>query len=280
MLLCQISDFHLRPDRRLAYRRVDTATMLERCVARILALPQRPDAVIATGDLVDFGTEGEYRLLRALLAPLPMALYLMPGNHDAREALRAVFDDHPYLRQCAPFVQYAIDDHPLRLVALDTLVPGRGDGELCAERLAWLERTLAAAPWRPTVVALHHPPFETGIGHMDRLGLAGIDGLAEVIARHGQVERLISGHIHRPITARFAGTVATTCPSTAHQIALDLAPDARDDFVMEPPAFQLHRWNGRTLVTHTVYVDAFDGPYPFSPKAPERPQPPGPDGSP
>ena len=277
MLLCQISDFHVRPDRRLAYRRVDTATMLERCVARILALPQRPDAVIATGDLVDFGTEGEYRLLRELLAPLPMALYLMPGNHDAREALRASFADHAYLRQWAPFVQYAIDDHPLRLVALDTVVPGRGEGALCVERLAWLDATLAAAPSRPTVVALHHPPFETGIGHMDRLGLAGIDGLAEVIARHPQVERLISGHIHRPITARFAGTVATTCPSTAHQIALDLAPDARDAFVMEPPAFQLHRWDGRALVTHTVYVDAFDGPHPFSAKAQDRSQPSRPD---
>ena len=103
------------------------------------------------------------------------------------------------------------------------------------------------------------------------------DGLAEVIARHPQVERLISGHIHRPITARFAGTVATTCPSTAHQIALDLAPDARDAFVMEPPAFQLHRWDGRALVTHTVYVDAFDGPHPFSAKAQDRSQPSRPD---
>ena len=263
MLLCQISDLHIKPDRKLAYRKVDTATMLERCVARILALPQVPDVVIATGDLVDFGTEAEYRLLRGLLAPLTMPLYLLPGNHDAREGLRAVFDDHAYLRQWAPFVQYAIDDHPLRIVALDTVVPGQGGGALCAERLAWLERTLAAQPWRPTVVALHHPPFAIGIGHMDRVGLAGIDDLAEVIARHPQVERLIAGHLHRPIVARFAGTVATVCPSPAHQVALDLDPQAPDDFVMEPPAFQLHRWDGRTLVTHTAYVERFDGPYPF-----------------
>ena len=263
MLLCQISDLHIKPDRKLAYRKVDTATMLERCVARILALPQVPDVVIATGDLVDFGTEAEYRLLRGLLAPLTMPLYLLPGNHDAREGLRAVFDDHAYLRQWAPFVQYAIDDHPLRIVALDTVVPGQGGGALCAERLAWLERTLAAQPWRPTVVALHHPPFATGIGHMDRVGLAGIDDLAEVIARHPQVERLIAGHLHRPIVARFAGTVATVCPSPAHQVALDLDPQAPDDFVMEPPAFQLHRWDGRTLVTHTAYVERFEGPYPF-----------------
>ena len=145
MLLCQISDLHIKPDRKLAYRKVDTATMLERCVARILALPQVPDVVIATGDLVDFGTEAEYRLLRGLLAPLTMPLYLLPGNHDAREGLRAVFDDHAYLRQWTPFVQYAIDDHPLRIVALDTVVPGERRGALIASARSRPSRTKGSA---------------------------------------------------------------------------------------------------------------------------------------
>jgi len=263
MLLCQISDLHIKAERRLAYGRVDTASMLERCVARILALPQRPDAVIATGDLVDLGSPAEYALLRELLAPLTMPLYLLPGNHDERTALRDAFPEHDYLRQSDEFVQYAIDAHPLRLVALDTVIPGSGAGELCARRLEWLERTLSQREWTPTIVAMHHPPFATGIGHMDRLGLTGIDGLASVLARHGQVERVVAGHLHRPITVRFGGTIASTCPSPAHQVALDISPDAPDRFTMEPPAFQLHWWSGRHLVTHTAYVDAADGPYPF-----------------
>jgi 3',5'-cyclic-AMP phosphodiesterase len=78
-----------------------------------------------------------------------------------------------------------------------------------------------------------------------------------------QVERVIAGHLHRPIVARFAGTVASTCQSPAHQVALDIAPDAADDFILEPPGFQLHWWNGRQLVTHTAYIGEFDGPYPF-----------------
>ena len=264
MLLCQISDTHIKAGRRLAYGKVDTAGMLERCVQQVLALPQQPDAVIVTGDLVDLGRPDEYALLRELLAPLAsIPLYLLPGNHDEREALRGAFPEHAYLRQWTPFIQYAIDEHPLRLVALDTVVPMRGEGELCADRLAWLDRALAAVPDKPTVVALHHPPFVTGIGHMDKVGLAGRDDLAAVIARHPQVERVIAGHLHRPITVRFAGTVASTCPSPAHQVALDLAPDAADDFVMEPPAFQLHWWNGQALVTHTAYIGEFDGPHPF-----------------
>jgi Icc protein len=262
MLLAQISDTHIKPQRRLAYGIVDTATMLERAVEALLALKQRPDAVIATGDLVDLGRPEEYGLLREILAPLPMPLYLLPGNHDERAALRAAFPDHDYLRQWAPFVQYAIDAHPLRLVALDSVIPREGGGLLCAERLAWLDRTLAQSD-QPTVVAIHHPPFATGIGHMDRLMLAQPEALAAVIRRHPQVERVIAGHLHRPITCRFAGTVASVCPSTAHQVALDLAPDAPDDFVLEPPAFQLHVQTASGLVTHTAYIGDYPGPYPF-----------------
>ena len=263
MLLCQITDTHIKAEGKLAYGIVDTAGFLERCVAHVLKLPQQPDAVIMTGDLVDYGRADEYALLRELLAPLTMPLYLLPGNHDERAQLRASFPDHPYLHQWPPFVQYAIDDLPVRIVALDTVVPLQGGGQLCAERLAWLDRTLAARPGVPTVVAMHHPPFVTGIGHMDKVGLEGIEPLRAVIARHPQVERVIAGHLHRPITVRFGGTVASTCPSPAHQVVLDIAPDARDDYILEPPAFQLHWWNGSTLVTHTAYIGEFDGPYPF-----------------
>ena len=266
LLVCQISDLHIKPPGRLSYRQVDCAAMLARCVQEILRLRQRPDLVIATGDLVDFGRPDEYRHLRELLAPLPMPLYLIPGNHDERGALRDAFPDHPYLRQWQPFVQYAIEDWPVRIVALDTVIPGQGGGELCEERLAWLERTLAAQPEKPTLVIMHHPPFPTLIGHMDKLGLLrGSDGLAKVIARHPQVERVLCGHLHRPIQARFAGTLASTCPSPAHQVALDLAPDAASAFTMEPPGFQLHGWKkGFGVVSHTAFIGDFAGPFPFS----------------
>ena len=262
MILCQITDLHIKPERKLAYGVVDTATMLERCVQQIRALPQRPDAVIATGDLVDGGTHAEYALLRELLTPLTMPVYLLPGNHDERNALRQSFAGHRYLQSDSPFIQYAIEDHPLRLVVLDTVIPGQGGGTLCDERLQWLEQTLAASD-KPTVVALHHPPFLTGIGHMDRVGFDTPAKLERVIARHPQVERVIAGHLHRPITVRFGGTVASTCPSPAHQVVLDLSHHGADNFIMEPRAFQLHWWSGQQLVTHTAYIGDFGREYPF-----------------
>ena len=265
MSIAQITDTHIRPDGVLAYGRVDTAPYLARAVEHLLRLRPRPDVVLATGDLVDAGSADEYRRLRALLAPLPMPVYLIPGNHDARDALTHVFADHAYLPRNRPFIQYVVEEHPVRLVALDTLVPGQAGGLLCEERLDWLAARLAEAPDRPTVIFMHHPPFVTGIAHMDRYGLARAHEFAEVVRRHPQVERVLCGHLHRPIQACVGGTLASTAPSTAHQVVLDLEEGNPLMFVMEPPACQLHVWRpGAGLVSHTSYIGDFDGPYWFS----------------
>jgi 3',5'-cyclic AMP phosphodiesterase CpdA len=266
MLLAQISDLHIKRPGAVAYRRVDTAAALARCVARLNALVPRPDAVVVTGDLVDLGSAEEYQYLRSLLAPLAIPFYLLVGNHDARDALRDAFQQQPWLHTGGEFVQYALDIGPLRLVALDSQVPMQSAGSLCDARLAWLESELDAARGRPVVVALHHPPFACGIGHMDkqRLDPSSSERLAGIIARHANVERVICGHVHRPIFVRFAGTIASAVPSPAHQVALDLSVDGPSAFRLEPPAFALHRYDAASgLVTHHAYIDEGDGPYPF-----------------
>jgi 3',5'-cyclic AMP phosphodiesterase CpdA len=263
--LVQLTDLHIREPGRLTYRRIDTARYLEQTVQSVLALAQRPHAVVITGDLTDFGRTGEYQHLRRLLAPLDgLPIYLLPGNHDDRDALRAAFPDHAYLGS-GGFVQYAVDIGGLRLIALDTVVPGHSEGALCAQRLQWLETELAACAGRPVVVAMHHPPFETLIGHMDRIGLLqGAAGLEALVARHPQVQRVVCGHLHRSIQVGFGGTVAMTSPGPAHQVCLDLAPDAASAWTLEPPGFLLHALPmGGRLVSHAVASGRFDGPHPF-----------------
>jgi 3',5'-cyclic AMP phosphodiesterase CpdA len=256
MLLCQLSDPHIVPEGQLAYGRIDTPAMLERCVRKVLALPRMPDAVVVTGDLTDHAVQEEYGLLAELLAPLPMPVYLAAGNHDDRDVLQRTFAEHRHLRGDDGFVQYAVEDLEVRLLVLDTVVPGAPGGELCARRLDWLDRALARSH-RPTVIAQHHPPFATGLTYMDRMSLSNPADEAAVLSRYGHVERVISGHFHRTIHARFAGTVASVCPSTAHQLLLDLVPDAEIRFTFEPSGFQLHLWNGHELVTHTQVVEDF-----------------------
>jgi 3',5'-cyclic AMP phosphodiesterase CpdA len=263
-LLAQVTDMHIKAGGKLSYRVVDTEAALARCVAQLMGLPQVPGAVLFSGDLTDFGRPDEYRNLARLIAPLTMPVFLMPGNHDDPEQMRRSFPGHAYLRQRSGKLDYVIDDFALRIVALDSTVYAKPHGGLTSEQLHWLEDTLDMEPAKPTLVALHHPPFRTGIGHMDVQLLKDPAPFEAVIRRHPQVERVICGHLHRNIVQRFGGTVVTTCPSPSHQVALDLDDDAVSRFVMEPPGFQLHLWrDGAGLVTHTAAIGDFDGPYPF-----------------
>ena len=253
--MVQITDPHIVANARLCLNQIDTASFLRQAVDTIRRLTTRPDAVVITGDLVNEGRPSQYEHLRQLLTPLStepsIALYLMPGNHDHRGAMREAFADHAELGTDGP-CDYTVDIGPLRLVALDTLVDGRPGGDLSESQLAWLDEQLADAPSRPTLLALHHPPFRTGIGHMDAMGLevGAAAALEEIVARHPQVERVICGHVHRSISRRWAGTIAATAPGVAHAVVFDVRPGAPSAWNEEPPAITLHHWDGQTLVTH------------------------------
>ncbi len=265
MIVAQITDLHIRPPGKIAYGRVDTNTMLRAAVAALEGLSRKPDLVIATGDLTDCGLAEEYEVLRDLLAPLSMPVYLVPGNHDRRAEMYVEFAADGYLNNNDGFLHYTAEDRPLRLIGLDTVVPGHGHGEMCAARLAWLADRLAEAPQTPTLIFMHHPPFRTGLVDMDNINCRNGDAMASLVAKYPNVERVVCGHHHRPITTRWAGTIGSVAPSTAHQVTLDLAEQGDPaSFSMEPPGFHLHLWTPEAgLVTHTVAIGNFAGPFPF-----------------
>jgi 3',5'-cyclic AMP phosphodiesterase CpdA len=262
--LVQLSDMHVCKPGQLFCGRIDTAAYVRRAVQAVMRLRQVPDAVVITGDLCDVGRAAQYSHLAELLAPLSMPVYLLPGNHDDRDQLRRSFPQFTYLGGSG-FVQYSVKVNGLRLLVLDTCVPGHDHGTLDAERLEWLEAKLAACAGEPVVIAMHHPPFRTLIAHMDDIGLReGGPALEALVARHPNVERVICGHLHRAIDVRFGGTIASTSPSTGHQMALALDPGASAEWTLEPPGFRIHAWDGDRLVTHLASAREFEGPYPFT----------------
>jgi 3',5'-cyclic AMP phosphodiesterase CpdA len=265
MLICQLTDLHVRPDNAADDAETGTNALTERACRVAAAFTPLPDVVIITGDLTEAGLNSEYAHLSAILArTLPMPVYVIPGNHDRRDGLRETLAHLPGVTIDPYFVQYAIEDYPVRLVMLDTLVPGAPHGALSEQQLQWLDQTLTAEPSKPTLVGMHHPPFITGLPHMDKIALRDPEAFRSIIARHRQVERIACGHQHRPVVGQCAHAIVTIASSVAHQLELTFDPCNVGAFNFEPPTFLLHKWckeNG--FVSHTVYTGSYRGPFPF-----------------
>jgi 3',5'-cyclic AMP phosphodiesterase CpdA len=264
--VAQISDLHIKTPGRLAYGRVDTAKALERCVAALNAFAPRPDFVVISGDLADTPNREEYDHLARLLQPLELPFAVVPGNHDSREMMRAVFPGAAFAFPSGALNQ-RIEIGGLDLMLLDSSVPGKPHGELDAATLQWLDETLALSVDRPALLFLHHPPFLAGIWHMDRQNLQNAGKLAEIVSRHARIRLIATGHVHRATLTLFAGVPTTICPAPNHAVDLDLAELREPSFKVEPPAFHLHTWfQGEgfgQVVTHHVPIGEFDGPHPF-----------------
>lgn len=162
MMIAQITDTHVQaaPDHLPGG---DASGRLLKVVRALNATRPMLDLVLVTGDLVNDGGVADYRHLRAILSHLEMPYFVIPGNHDNREALRDVFRQDGYLPESG-YLQYVVEGFPLRLVGLDTLRENHDGGRLCLDRLHWLERTLEEARETPTVLFMHHVPFLTGLG--------------------------------------------------------------------------------------------------------------------
>ncbi len=255
MLIAQITDLHAGDVVTIDGETVDTFECVNRAVAHLNALEPQPDMVIVTGDLVGEERRSHYEALDVALGKLKTPTYVIPGNHDDRALIREVFGGADYLPISGEFLHYTVEGSDLRLVALDTHDPGKGGGLLCQARLDWLEQCLGEAPAKPTLIAMHHPPFETGMWDFDNIGLTGFEEFAQIIARNSQVQAIACGHVHRDIITSWNGTLVTVTPSTGYQYGLRLGHVRGFKKVAEPRMVRLFWWQQDTgLVSHISYV--------------------------
>ncbi|MEO1044364.1 MAG: phosphodiesterase [Pseudomonadota bacterium] len=252
MLIAQVTDIHLGfdPDNPAEFNR----KRLDRILEDMLSLDTPPDMLLATGDLIDRGDAESYRRLANAFSICPFPVHMALGNHDMRATYIAQFPKPAF---ADGFLQYEVKAGPLRLLVLDTLEEGRHGGAFCKTRARWLNARLDEDSETPTVIVQHHPPVEVGIAWMNthpeepwvaRLGEC-LDGRPNIVA-------MLCGHVHRTIQSSWHGIPIAVCPSSAPQVALNLAdidpeqPDGRDMIIADPPSYALHWWNGRQLISH------------------------------
>ena len=257
MLIAQVTDIHLgfEPDNPAEFNR----KRLDQVLGALMAMTPRPDLLLATGDIVDRGDGDSYRRLKNAFSQVSFPVMPCLGNHDIRTAFAEWFPDTPFVDG---FCQYEFDAGPLRVLVLDTLEEGRHGGAFCEVRARWLQARLAERTDVPTVIVMHHPPVEVGIAWMNtHPGEPWVARFRDCVAGKHQITAIICGHLHRAIACQWEGLTIAICPSTAPQVALDLAPidpevpDNRPMIIADPPAYALHWWNGAQLVSHFETAD-------------------------
>lgn len=259
--IVHLSDTHLLAGNAPLGGRYDTAANLRRTLDAVEALGIRPDAIVFTGDLTDLGEPAAYRALRGTIEPVAARLgspvVWVAGNHDERPAMRRDLLDLPATEEPVTGVH---DLGGLRLIVLDTTVPGWHHGDLDAAQLAWLRGVLETPAPLGTVLAMHHPPVPSHIPFFDILELRDQGRLADVIAGT-DVRAILAGHLHYSTTGTFAGIPVSVAAATCY--TMDLARPAVEVNGMDAgQSFHLVHVYDDTL-THAVVpvVDALTGEY-------------------
>jgi 3',5'-cyclic AMP phosphodiesterase CpdA len=238
MIIAQISDTHLALDTPDAERRVRDFALT---IADINALDPPADVIVHSGDIVHNGRADEYAQAAAILEKARAPVYVLPGNKDDRANLRAAFSAISRLARGSDFIDYVVEDYPVRLIALDTLRAGGNRGAFRSEQARRLIELIDAEHDKPIAVFAHHPPFEVTVGP-DRFHFETMESMSRLRETLQRCERIIavfSGHVHRAAAGEIGRIPASVVPC----IATTLRKGDYPPRMKTRPVYHLHRFD-------------------------------------
>jgi len=262
--ILQISDTHIVAKGPLVSNVLDTASTLEKLIIRINQLQDKHndiEGILVSGDISDDGSLASYQRFKSIMASIGLPTYVIPGNHDNRENMREAFQSDKIFTKTGPLNWHKKIGN-INIIGLDTLIEGKGEGYLGHKSLEYLKETLTNLHSQPTILALHHPPFETGIKFMDDIGLKNKDEFKDIISNFNGELRVVCGHIHCMMVASLNNHVVISSPSPSSNFEYDTRPNAPIGFMNGVDGFLLHRWNNG-FQSIRVGPSTGAGPFPF-----------------
>lgn len=251
IILAQLSDTHVLAHGEEFPCGVDHNRQLDAAVEAINAEPRQPVGVLATGDLTNSGLKTQMSELTTRLDQLSAPVLAIPGNHDNQADFRSTFN-MPW--DSAEHLSWSVEIDELRILGLDVTVPGEDYAIFDEAREQWLRDRLQEDPARPTAIAMHQPPFLTGIEWMDSTAISNRDRFIATLSDFSCVSRIFCGHLHRPVQTTVGHVTASVGISTIYHVALDLTEGSSVQLIRDPAGYQLHCWLEGQWVSHTRYI--------------------------
>jgi Icc protein len=260
--ILQLSDLHpfADPDERL--NGIPTRELLAEVVAHVQESGLRPDHVVVTGDHTHDERPETYAAVRELLGPFIDRLWVVPGNHDDRAALRSAFADRIPV-DGTDRITFSFVAGDWLCLGLDTHVPGAAGGKIGADQVEWIRTQLHEHKPRAAVLFMHHPPVDLGLAWLDRIGIEDGYVLRDLLAAEPRIKLVCCGHVHHESSNRVGTAEVVTVPSTGLQFSpvSDVV-----EFVAAPPGYRVIELDGDGYSTSVVRL-------PEARYAPTEPEP-------
>jgi 3',5'-cyclic AMP phosphodiesterase CpdA len=197
--LIQLSDLHLVPPGKLTSKVLDTNAILEETINEILRKQDyfgQIEGLLVTGDISDDGSRDSYLSAYEKLIKLNVPILVIPGNHDLRKPMREVFNEHVEFSINSSQFDWVFKYEETVIIGLDTLVEGENFGFLEKTSLEFLSNQLSIHNGSDIILLIHHPPINTGIYFMDKIGLKNSSELSECLKATSRPVRILCGHVH------------------------------------------------------------------------------------
>ena len=234
-----LSDFHLVEDETTSSRAFNAKFILKNTIDKILGKKENfgnLDGVIITGDISDDGSTASYSDAYDILKELHLPLLAIPGNHDLRQPMMSYFAKDIDI-QSSEFFDWIYETSDTVVIGLDTLVEGQKYGMLRSKSLNLLFKNLSQPSEKNIILAIHHPPINTGIPFMDEIGLKNSSELAECLDAADQPIRILCGHVHGIYQGTLGIHSVVTAPSTCTRFSFNRRVDGPKGFKLFPTGF-------------------------------------------